>query len=209
LHGRKRSNDTHQSTTAPDARLYKKSYGKESHLAYLGHALVQNRNGLIAAAMATQADGYSEREAALLMHDQPGHPGQVMRGATENEQPVHLVQSAQLHLADRAGLLQPSEALLDQPATAQADGIAGVPGGSPVESRAAFLVVLRYMHGDIQLTRGIHEIPAVEGLGRARRDPPLTALLSRRNYYSIPPPTHHPSAGAECIEALLSEHRVR
>src|SRR6201987_1826734 len=67
FHGRKRSNDTHESTTDPDARLYKKSYGKEAHLAYLGHALVENRNGLIAAAMATQADGYAEREAALLM----------------------------------------------------------------------------------------------------------------------------------------------
>jgi hypothetical protein len=67
FHGHKRSNDTHESTTDPDARLYKKSYGKESHLAYLGHALVENRNGLIAAAMVTQADGYAEREAALLM----------------------------------------------------------------------------------------------------------------------------------------------
>jgi hypothetical protein len=67
FHGQKRSNETHESTTDPDARLYKKSYGKESHLAYLGHALVENRNGLIAAAMATTADGYAEREAALLM----------------------------------------------------------------------------------------------------------------------------------------------
>ncbi len=46
-----RSNQTHESTTDPDARLYKKSYGKESKLSYLGHALVENRNGLIAAAM--------------------------------------------------------------------------------------------------------------------------------------------------------------
>jgi hypothetical protein len=67
FHGQKRSNDTHESTTDPDARLYKKSYGKESHLAYLGHTLVENRNGLIAAAMVIQADGYAEREAALLM----------------------------------------------------------------------------------------------------------------------------------------------
>jgi transposase len=66
-HGQKRSNDTHESTTDPDALLYKKSAGKESKLAYLGHVLVENRNGLIAAAMATQADGYAEREAALLM----------------------------------------------------------------------------------------------------------------------------------------------
>jgi transposase len=67
FHGDTRSNDTHESTSDPDARLYKKSYGKESKLAYLGHALVENRNGLIAAAMATQADGYAEREAALTM----------------------------------------------------------------------------------------------------------------------------------------------
>jgi transposase len=66
FHGQKRSNETHESTTDPDARL-KKSYGKESHLAYLGHALVENRNGLIAAAMTTTADGYAEREAALTM----------------------------------------------------------------------------------------------------------------------------------------------
>ena len=68
--GQKRSNQTHESTTDPDARLYKKSYGKESRLSYLGHALVENRNGLIAAAMVTQADGYAERDAALLMLQQ-------------------------------------------------------------------------------------------------------------------------------------------
>jgi transposase len=65
--GRKRSNKTHESTTDGDARLYKKSYGKESKLSYLGHALVENRNGLIAAAMVTEADGFAERDAALLM----------------------------------------------------------------------------------------------------------------------------------------------
>jgi transposase len=67
FHGEKRSNKTHASTTDVDARLYKKSYGKESKLSYLGHALVENRNGLIAAAMVTHADGYAERDAALLM----------------------------------------------------------------------------------------------------------------------------------------------
>jgi len=67
FHGQQRKNDTHVSTTDPDARLYKKSYGKESKLSYLGHALVENRNGLIAAAMVTHADGFAERDAALLM----------------------------------------------------------------------------------------------------------------------------------------------
>jgi transposase len=83
FHGQKRTNETHESTTDPDARLYKKSYGKESHLAYLGHALVENRNGLIAAAMATQADGYAEREAALLMlqEKQKGNAQRITVGA--------------------------------------------------------------------------------------------------------------------------------
>ena len=69
FHGEKRSNETHESKTDPEARLYKKSYGQEAKLSYLGHVLVENRNGLIAAAMTTQADGMAERDAALLLLD--------------------------------------------------------------------------------------------------------------------------------------------
>src|SRR5215203_4168896 len=58
--GQERKNDRHASTTDPDARLYRKSNGAESRLAYLGHLLIENRHGLI-------ADGYAEREAATLM----------------------------------------------------------------------------------------------------------------------------------------------
>jgi hypothetical protein len=61
---------THESTTDADARLYKKSYGKESNLSYLDHALVENRNGLIDAAMVTHVGGCAERAAALLMLQQ-------------------------------------------------------------------------------------------------------------------------------------------
>ena len=67
FHGEKRTNQTHESKTDPEAKLYKKSYGKEAKLSYLGHAVIENRHGLIAAAMATQADGTAERDAALLM----------------------------------------------------------------------------------------------------------------------------------------------
>jgi transposase len=83
FHGQKRSNQTHESSTDPDARLYKKSYGKESKLSYLGHALVENRNGLIAAAMVTHADGYAERDAALLMlkEKQEGRSRRITVGA--------------------------------------------------------------------------------------------------------------------------------
>jgi IS5 family transposase len=67
FHGEKRTNQTHASQTDPESRLYKKSYGQEAKLSYLGHTLVENRNGLIVAAMATQADGMAERDAGILM----------------------------------------------------------------------------------------------------------------------------------------------
>jgi transposase len=67
FHGEQRSNETHQSTTDPEARLYKKSKGAEAKLSYLGHVLMENRNGLLVRTMVTQADGTAERDAALLM----------------------------------------------------------------------------------------------------------------------------------------------
>ena len=65
--GQARKNDTHASKTDPDAKLYRKSNGAESRLAYLGHLLIENRHGLIVDAMATQADGRAERDAGMLM----------------------------------------------------------------------------------------------------------------------------------------------
>ena len=67
LRADKRSNETHASTTDPDARLFRKANGQESRLAYLGHALMENRNALIVDAQATHATGTAEREAALTM----------------------------------------------------------------------------------------------------------------------------------------------
>ncbi len=67
FHGEKRSNATHQSTTDPEARLYRKRRGKEARLCYLGHTLMENRCGLIVDACLTGADGHAERIAALAM----------------------------------------------------------------------------------------------------------------------------------------------
>ena len=62
-----RRNDTHQSTTDPDARLYKKATGREAKLAYLGHLLTENRHGFIIDTAVTAATGTAERDAALVM----------------------------------------------------------------------------------------------------------------------------------------------
>lgn len=66
-HGERFSNATHRSTTDPEARLYRKSDGQEAKLRYLGHYLGDLRSGVICEAMATQATGMAEREAALAM----------------------------------------------------------------------------------------------------------------------------------------------
>lgn len=67
FHGEQRKNDTHESKTDPEARLYKKSSGQEAKLSYLGHLVIENRHGLIREVMSTQADGHGEADAAILM----------------------------------------------------------------------------------------------------------------------------------------------
>ena len=67
FHGQKRSNETHASTTDPEARLYRKGPGKEAKLCLMGHALMENRNGLVVDACLTEANGHAERIAALHM----------------------------------------------------------------------------------------------------------------------------------------------
>ena len=67
FHGEKRSNATHQSSTDPQARLYRKGQGQEAKLCYLGHALMDNRHGLIVDTRTTEAGGRAEREAGLAM----------------------------------------------------------------------------------------------------------------------------------------------
>ena len=77
FHGGKRSNETHQSTTSPESRLYRKSRTQEAKLAYCGNVLTENRNGLIVDLRVEQADGYAERRGALAMLDEkvPNHKG--------------------------------------------------------------------------------------------------------------------------------------
>jgi transposase len=67
FHGETRKNDTHASTSDPDAQLFRKGKGKEAKLAYLGHVLLDNRHGLVANVCATAATGTAEHEAAIVL----------------------------------------------------------------------------------------------------------------------------------------------
>lgn len=79
--GKPRSNDTHESTTDPEARLYRKSNNTGAILCYQGHVLMENRSGLVVGAVVTQADGKSERAAALAMLDTLPGKGRKTVGA--------------------------------------------------------------------------------------------------------------------------------
>lgn len=80
FHGQKRSNQTHESTTDPDAKLARKGAGKEAKLSYSGNLIVENRNGLIVNAELLEANGRAERDAALLMLEQVPGDGRITAG---------------------------------------------------------------------------------------------------------------------------------
>jgi len=83
FHGEKRKNDTHSSTTDPDARLFRKGAGKEAKLCHMGHLMTENRNGLIVDARLTEANGTAERTTALDMIEDNAKPGSTV-GADKN-----------------------------------------------------------------------------------------------------------------------------
>src|SRR5499425_1665351 len=84
FHGEKRSNQTHASTTDPDALLARKGSGKEAKLSYSGHVLMENRNGLVSQVEVLQANGTAERDAALVMIEAIPGDHQVTVGADKN-----------------------------------------------------------------------------------------------------------------------------
>ena len=83
--GETRSNATHASTTDPDAKLYRKGPGMEARLCFLGHALMENRSGLLVSAYLTPANGHAERIAALAMIEaRANRPVAVTLGADKS-----------------------------------------------------------------------------------------------------------------------------
>src|SRR3984957_18321784 len=84
FHGEKRKNQTHESTTDPEARLFKKSKRSEAKLGYLGHVLMENRNGLLVQTFLTEANGRAERDGAMLMAEAIPSGKRVTLGGDKN-----------------------------------------------------------------------------------------------------------------------------
>jgi transposase len=91
FHGEKRKNQTHASTTDPDARLFRKSTGSEAKLNYMGHVLMENRNGLLVQTFLTEANGRAEREAAMFMVEAIPSGRRVTLGGDKNYDTRELV----------------------------------------------------------------------------------------------------------------------
>jgi len=120
FHGEKRSNETHESKTDGDARLAKKGPGKEARLSYMGHTVMENRNGLVVKAAASHATGKAEREmAAELLSDLPGMKKRTV-GADKNY--------------DTAGFVEECRAMNITPHVARNDNRAG---GSAIDGRTS------------------------------------------------------------------------
>src|SRR6185437_11159052 len=94
FHKEKRSNETHASTTDPDARLTRKSNGEGAKLGFTGHLLMENRNGLVVDACLTQATGTAEPEAALAMLKDLPEAGHKTVGAEKNYDTAAFVASS-------------------------------------------------------------------------------------------------------------------
>ena len=97
FHGERRSNDTHQSTTDPQALLTRKGKGKESKLSYAGHVLMENRHGLAVNGCVTKATGRAEPQAAVAMVEQIPGWGRITLGADKGYDRREFVQELREH----------------------------------------------------------------------------------------------------------------
>ncbi len=84
FHGERRKNETHQSTTDPDCRQFRKSKGTTAQLCYMGHVLMENRHGLVIKPTVTQATGTAERDASLEMVQVIPSPRRITLGGDKN-----------------------------------------------------------------------------------------------------------------------------
>jgi transposase len=108
FHGEKRSNQTHQSKTDPDALLARKGAGKEAKLSYSGNLLVENRHGLIVSSLVWEATGSAERDAAMVLLGQLPDLGRVTVGGDKGFDTAEFVRecrnmSVTPHLAQNLG----------------------------------------------------------------------------------------------------------
>jgi hypothetical protein len=134
FHGERRSNDTHASTTDPDARPYRKGNGKEATLCHQGHALMDNRHGLVVDGLVTSPAGTAEREVAVEMLGRVPCNGRLTVGAVNGRDLGFLVTLFQLSAAGELSRVRPARPRL-RSAPAPPRLIAASCGPTPIPAR--------------------------------------------------------------------------
>ena len=181
FHKEKRSNETHRSLTDPEARLYKKGDGQPAKLCYMGHALMENRNGLAVGGRATLATGTAEREAALTLIDRARGSSRITLGADKAYDVADFV------AALRARAVSPHIAI---------DGhvrVTGKPRKTSVDRRvtrhAGYTVSQRCRKRIEEVfgwIKGAAGLAKVKLRGRARVDTAFTLALAAYNLIRLP-----------------------
>ena len=181
FHKEKRSNETHASTTDPEARLYKKGDGQPAKLSYMGHALMENRNGLAVLGGVSQATGTAEREIALAMIDRRGCAKRVTLGADKAYDVTQFVhdlrdRSVTPHIAIDGHLSKTGK-----PRKTAVDGRTTRHAGYEISQRCRKRI--EEVFGWIKSSAGLAKIKL---RGRARVDAAFTLALAAYNLIRLP-----------------------
>jgi IS5 family transposase len=183
FHKERRCNETHESTTDPEARLYKKGDGQPAKLCYMGHALMENRNGLAVGGIVSQATGTAEREEALALIER--HRGKSRRRMTLGADKAYDVAGFVQDLKDR--LITPHIAIdghLSSTGVARKTAIDGRTlrhNGYAISQRCR-----KRIEEVFGWTKGAAGLAKVKLRGRARVDAVFTMGLAAYNLIRLP-----------------------
>lgn len=184
FHKEKRSNETHQSTTDPEARLYKKGDGQPAKLCYMGHTLMENRHGLAVDGLVTQATGFAEREATLAMLDRRPARRRITLGADKAYDVRGFVEDLRRrrvipHVAIDGHVR--STARTSKPRSSAVDGRTTRHGGYAVSQRCRKRI--EEVFGWAKSAAGLAKVKL---RGRARVDAVFTLALAAYNLIRLP-----------------------
>lgn len=181
FHKEKRSNETHRSTTDPEARLYRKSDGQPAKLCYIGHALMENRHGLVVGGGASLATGTAEREGALALVD--GHRGRrrITLGADKAYDVAEFVASLRARSVSPHISIDGHLSTTGKPRKTAVDGRVTRHVGYEISQRCRKRI--EEVFGWIKASAGLAKVKV---RGRARVDAAFTLALAAYNLVRLP-----------------------
>lgn len=181
FHKEKRSNETHRSTTDPEARLYKKGDGQPAKLCYLGHALMENRHGLAVDGGVTQATGTAEREAALAMLDRRSGRRRITLGADKAYDVRQFIEDLRARRVTPHVAIDGHLSKTGKPRSTAVDGRTKRHSGYEISQRCRKRI--EEVFGWIKGSAGLAQVKL---RGRARVDAVFTLALAAYNLIRLP-----------------------